>query len=101
MKKVAVIGQGYVGLPLAIELAYHFLVVGFDINEERVRELTDGIDRTQEADIEKLKAALIGNPILETSTLDGASVQQFNNAPESAGLSFSSDIADIRDAQIF
>ncbi|RZF58898.1 nucleotide sugar dehydrogenase [Sphingobacterium corticibacterium] len=110
-KKIAVIGQGYVGLPLAIELAHYFPVVGFDINEERVRELTNGIDRTQEADIEKLKAVLIGSTMLETSTLDGVSVHQFsdsqcdetqfNNPRESAVLSFSSDIADIQDAQIF
>lgn len=80
-KKIAVIGLGYVGLPLAIELAYHFAVVGFDINEERVKELTEGQDHTQEADLEKLKVALLRN--------DGL------------GLSFSCEIADIQDAQIF
>jgi len=35
-KKIAVIGQGYVGLPLAVELAHYFPVVGFDINPDRV-----------------------------------------------------------------
>lgn len=58
MKKIAVIGQGYVGLPLAIEFAEHFPVIGFDINEERVNELNDGEDHTREADIEKLKKSL-------------------------------------------
>src|SRR5690606_13904624 len=58
MKKVAVVGQGYVGLPLAIELALHFPVVGFDIDEERVAELAQGIDHTQEADLEKLNKGI-------------------------------------------
>ena len=35
-KKIAVIGLGYVGLPLALEFAKHFSVIGFDISEERV-----------------------------------------------------------------
>lgn len=58
MKKIAVIGQGYVGLPLAIEFAQHFPVLGFDINQERVVELNQGKDRTLEADIEKLNSGL-------------------------------------------
>ena len=58
MKKIAVIGQGYVGLPLAIEFSQYFPVLGFDINQERVKELNSGKDRTLEADIEKLKNAL-------------------------------------------
>src|SRR5690606_32618382 len=58
MKKIAVIGQGYVGLPLAIEFAQHFPVLGFDINQERVEELNAGKDRTLEADLEKLNQGL-------------------------------------------
>lgn len=58
MKKIAVIGQGYVGLPLAIEFAQHFPVLGFDINQERVEELNAGRDRTLEADLEKLNQCL-------------------------------------------
>lgn len=54
MKKIAVIGQGYVGLPLAIEFSQHFPVLGFDINEERVLELNKGKDHTREADLDKL-----------------------------------------------
>ena len=42
--KIAVIGQGYVGLPLAIEFSKHFPVIGFDINEVRVAELNRGED---------------------------------------------------------
>lgn len=58
MKTIAVIGQGYVGLPLAIEFAQHFSVLGFDINQERVEELNAGKDRTLEADLDKLNHAL-------------------------------------------
>ncbi len=45
---VAIVGLGYVGLPLATALARHVSVVGFDINESRVDELQRGIDRTGE-----------------------------------------------------
>lgn len=58
IKKIAVIGQGYVGLPLAIELAKFYPVIGFDINKTRVNELNDGKDHTLEADIEFLKDVL-------------------------------------------
>lgn len=58
MKKIAVIGQGYVGLPLAIEFSQYFPVIGFDINEDRVNELNKGQDRTLEADLEKLKKGI-------------------------------------------
>jgi len=58
MKKIAVIGQGYVGLPLAIEFSQYFPVLGFDINEERVEELNLGKDRTLEADLDKLNNGL-------------------------------------------
>ncbi len=58
MKKIAVIGQGYVGLPLALAFAAHTQVVGFDIDEARVGELKNGVDRTKEADREALRSAL-------------------------------------------
>jgi UDP-N-acetyl-D-galactosamine dehydrogenase len=46
--KIAVIGLGYVGLPLTIEFAKFFKVVGFDINQSRIEELKNGLDRTKE-----------------------------------------------------
>lgn len=49
-KSVAVVGLGYVGLPLAVALAHHFKVIGFDVSSERVAELTAGYDRTKEVD---------------------------------------------------
>jgi UDP-N-acetyl-D-galactosamine dehydrogenase len=45
---ISVIGLGYVGLPLAVALARHFPVIGFDISKKRIAELKDGIDRTDE-----------------------------------------------------
>ena len=55
--KLAVIGLGYVGLPLAVEFGKSRPVVGFDINAKRVAELSDGIDHTLEVEPEELKSA--------------------------------------------
>lgn len=54
--RVAIIGLGYVGLPLAVEFGHGLDVVGFDINPDRIRELRDGVDRTLEVESEKLRA---------------------------------------------
>ena len=54
-KKIAVIGLGYVGLPLAMKFAKHFPVAGFDIKESRIQELKAGIDNTHEANIKELQ----------------------------------------------
>lgn len=74
-KKIAIIGLGYVGLPLAVEFGKKFEVVGFDINEERISELRLGNDRTLELNSDELKSAKM--------------------------LSFSSDTSDILDSNIF
>ncbi|HZJ97540.1 MAG: Vi polysaccharide biosynthesis UDP-N-acetylglucosamine C-6 dehydrogenase TviB [Alcaligenaceae bacterium] len=55
--KLAVIGLGYVGLPLAVEFAKKRSVIGFDINRDRVEELKGGKDHTLEVEPEGLKAA--------------------------------------------
>ena len=57
--KIAIIGLGYVGLPLARLFATKFSVVGFDINTERVSELMSGLDSTLEIDNETLKSVLV------------------------------------------
>jgi len=57
--KIAVIGLGYVGLPLAVEFAKKYSVVGFDINQGRVDELNSGIDSTLEVDDNNLKSVLL------------------------------------------
>jgi UDP-N-acetyl-D-glucosamine/UDP-N-acetyl-D-galactosamine dehydrogenase len=59
--KIAIIGLGYVGLPLARLFATKFSVVGFDINSERVSELNLGIDSTLEIDTKTLKSVLINS----------------------------------------
>ena len=56
-KKIAIIGLGYVGLPLAIEFGKKYSTIGFDINNKRIEELVSGKDRTNEADLEQLLSA--------------------------------------------
>ncbi len=55
--KIAVIGLGYVGLPLAVEFGKKYPVLGFDINKKRVEELGNGYDRTQEVESKELKTS--------------------------------------------
>ncbi len=52
--QIAIVGLGYVGLPLALEFSKKYPVLGFDISNERVSELNNGIDRTKEANEEDL-----------------------------------------------
>lgn len=54
MKKIAIIGLGYVGLPLAVEFAKKRQVIGFDINPRRISELNEGHDPTLEVSDEDL-----------------------------------------------
>jgi len=56
--KIAVIGLGYVGLPLAIEFGKKYKVLGYDINQTRVKELQGGLDHTLEADIDSMLASM-------------------------------------------
>ena len=56
--KIAIIGLGYVGLPLAVEFAKQFFVIGFDINKQRISELNSGVDKTLEVDNDNLKSVL-------------------------------------------
>ena len=55
--KIAIIGLGYVGLPLAIEFAKKYKVIGFDIKESRIQELRAGKDTTREIEPDELQAA--------------------------------------------
>ncbi len=56
--KIAIIGLGYVGLPLAIEFSKKYRVLGFDINQSRIEDLTSGKDRTNEANLNELMFAI-------------------------------------------
>lgn len=58
MDKLGIIGLGYVGLPLAVEFGKKLDVIGFDINEQRIRELKSGHDKTREVDERELKEAV-------------------------------------------
>jgi len=82
--KIAVIGLGYVGLPLAIEFGKKYKVIGFDINTTRVNELKQGLDHTLEADVKSMLTAM--------------ELQKSN--PE-LGLSFSADESDLKDYNTF
>src|SRR5689334_24564288 len=55
--KIAVIGLGYVGLPLAVYLSRHFPVIGFDIDPSRIEQLRKGVDRTRELTADELTAS--------------------------------------------
>lgn len=56
-KTIAIIGLGYVGLPLAVEFGKKYNTIGFDINQGRIDELKSGFDRTLEVESEQLKEA--------------------------------------------
>ena len=55
MEKIAVIGLGYVGLPLAVEFGKKYRVIGYDINGDRINELRQCRDHTLEADLDSLR----------------------------------------------
>lgn len=85
VKKIAVIGQGYVGLPLAIAFSDFFPVIGFDINKTRIEELKQGVDRTLETDKKELARV---RDLYATSN-------------QSKGYDASSSTADIADANVY
>ncbi|MEZ0450878.1 nucleotide sugar dehydrogenase [Sphingobacterium thalpophilum] len=85
IKKIAIIGQGYVGLPLALAFADFFPVIGFDINETRIHELKSGIDRTLETDADELMRAR----------------NLYTASGSSKGYDATSTIEDIADANVY
>jgi UDP-N-acetyl-D-galactosamine dehydrogenase len=80
--KIAIIGLGYVGLPLALEFAKKYSVLGFDINKDRIAELSSGQDRTKEADIDVLRELLLKKDGIE-------------------GIEFSSDVNLLNEYNVF
>lgn len=81
---IAIVGLGYVGLPLAIEFGKKYKVIGYDINKLRIDELNEGNDHTKEADIESMKTSM-----------------SYFTAGSDKGLRFSADVEAIRIANIF
>ncbi|MFD2542016.1 nucleotide sugar dehydrogenase [Lacinutrix gracilariae] len=65
MHKITVIGLGYVGLPLAVEFAKKYPVIGFDINTHRVGELQQGVDKTLEVEPPALQEVLVSKTTIE------------------------------------
>jgi UDP-N-acetyl-D-galactosamine dehydrogenase len=70
-KKIAIIGLGYVGLPLAVEFAKKFRVIGFDINQNRVAQLIAGHDTTLEVEDENLNSVLLSSTHLANGEQGG------------------------------
>ena len=68
-EKICIIGLGYVGLPLLIELAEHYYLIGFDINKKRISELQGGVDKTNEISSSKLSRTIKLNKTLFTSNI--------------------------------
>ena len=71
--KISIIGLGYVGLPLAIEFSKKYKVTGFDINDQRIKELKSGHDRTLEVnsnDLENLENLNFASDILDAKDSD-------------------------------
>ncbi|GAA5086454.1 nucleotide sugar dehydrogenase [Chryseobacterium ginsengisoli] len=80
--KIAVIGQGYVGLPLALEFSKHLPVYGFDINEKRIEELKNGEDHTLEADSVEIKERLqnVSESNFKKGYIPSCSLEEIANA---------------------
>ncbi len=85
MKTLAIIGLGYVGLPLAVAFAKKYKVIGFDINLKRIEELNKGIDRTLEVSEEELKSVL----------------PKYNKLLIANHLSLTTNLEDIKEANIY
>lgn len=97
--KIAVIGLGYVGLPLARLFATRYPVVGFDINKARVAELREGNDSTLEVDAEILKSVLvIENPANDDSETGYVETGEPGGRK---GLFCTCDLDEIRPCNIF
>ena len=81
--RIAIVGLGYVGLPLARLFATKFPVVGFDINQSRINELKKGHDSTLEVEDEILQAVLLSvNPVLKP---EPELAKTSNNHPQRGG----------------
>lgn len=93
--KIAVIGLGYVGLPLARLFATKYPVIGFDINQRRVDELKNGHDSTLEVEDDLLKSALLTDHPFSPSPIGGGREGASN------GLFCSTNLEDIRECNYY
>lgn len=98
--KIAVIGLGYVGLPLARLFATKYPVLGFDISDRRIAEINAGTDTTGEVHKHLLKSVLIAeNPLASETSTSGTQRPASGTPP--IGLYCSSNLSDIKDANIY
>jgi UDP-N-acetyl-D-galactosamine dehydrogenase len=101
---ITIVGLGYVGLPLAVEFAKKYPVIGFDTNQERVQELNNCVDRTLETDPGELKAVLkrkVKNTYFEYDNQrvnydEHPTLVCYPPVIEEAGISFTADPEDIQ-----
>ncbi|RYZ37333.1 MAG: nucleotide sugar dehydrogenase [Sphingobacteriales bacterium] len=107
-QKIAVIGLGYVGLPLAVAFAKKFAVVGFDINRKRISELQKGHDFTLEVSDEELTSVILAEKafakkeaVLETAGSDASEQPAPFAFGDSHGLYCSSQLWDIADCNVY
>ncbi|MBP6556967.1 MAG: nucleotide sugar dehydrogenase [Flavobacterium sp.] len=77
--KIAVIGLGYVGLPLARLFATKYSVIGFDINQNRINELNSGIDATLEISEDILKQVLVAQPSEDNGLFCSNNIEEIKN----------------------
>lgn len=78
--KISVVGLGYVGLPLARLLATKYPVVGFDINEPRIKELNQGKDATLEVEEELLKSVLVDSSEMVKGLFCSANIEDIKDS---------------------
>ena len=69
---IAIVGLGYVGLPLSVEFSKHFEVIGYDLNKKRINELNQGFDRTKEVEKNELLRSKNISFTYETRNLEKA-----------------------------
>ena len=86
-KQIAIIGLGYVGLPLAVEFSKKYKVVGFDINTQRIKELKEANDKILEVAPEDLKKVLVD--------------KHQDQLSDKVGLFLSDNVSDISSANIY
>ncbi len=96
-QRIAIIGLGYVGLPLARLFATKYPVIGFDINQRRIDELNNGHDSTLEVEDEILKAVLVSQEVI--SQKDGSGSK--TNKTENKGLYCASILEEIANCNIY
>lgn len=102
-KKIAVIGLGYVGLPLARLFATKYPTVGFDINQKRIDELRSGTDTTLEVEDDILQAVLVEeNPFLAVPPVTPSPLPPpAADTVSQNGLYCSNELSDIEDANFY